>query len=118
MRRFSSIALLGATMLILAMTNIVQAAGDIAGQYYAYGRNTDGSAYEGTAQIAANSDGSFTVNWQVGTAYSGRGNVEGRVFTVDFGANDPVVYVIMEDGDLHGTWGDGLGLDLLTRAPR
>ncbi|MEM9319425.1 MAG: hypothetical protein AAGA70_10520 [Pseudomonadota bacterium] len=105
-----------AVMAGFAMT--MSALGQVAGEYFAYGRNADGSAYSGTVQIVQNGDGSFGVFWQVGSAYSGIGMLNGRVFEVNWGDSDPAVYVLMPDGELHGTWGDGTGLELLTRTPR
>jgi len=104
--------------ILIFLTGTLAALAEIAGDYFVYGRNPDGSAYDGTLQIADNGDGSYTVNWQVGSNYSGRGELKGDVFTVDWGDTDPAVYVVMPDGELHGTWGDGLGLEMLTRTPR
>lgn len=108
-------AVLGA---VLVCATAVAGLAQVAGQYFAYGRNPDGSAYTGTVQIVPNGDNTYTVNWQVGTNYSGQGSVQGNVLVVDWGDTDPAVYVIMSDGDLHGTWADGTGLELLTREPR
>ena len=102
---------------VLTMSTLASLA-DITGAYYAYGRNADGSAYDGTVVIGQNADGSFTVNWTVGTTYSGTGVLAGQVLTVEWGARDPAIYVVMPDGDLHGTWADGTGLELLSRTPR
>lgn len=87
----------------------------VAGSYAAEGRNPDGSAYSG--QVTIRQDGTrVSMDWRIGTdTYSGDGVVEGRVVTVDWGAETPVVYVVMPDGDLHGTWDDGRGLEKLTR---
>ncbi len=87
---------------------------DITGQYFAYGRNADGSAYNGLVGVLDNGDGTFTVNWQVGTVYSGIGTLEGRVFEVEWGSTHPAIYVLMENGELHGTWGNGAGLEIWT----
>ncbi len=40
---------------------------------------------------------------------------EGRVVTVDWGAETPVVYVVMPGGALHGTWDGGMALERLRR---
>jgi hypothetical protein len=104
--------------ILIFLTGTLAAMAEIAGEYFVYGRNPDGSAYEGTLQILGNPDGSYTVNWQVGSSYSGRGELKGDVFTVDWGDIDPAVYVVMPDGELHGTWGDGVGLELLTQTQR
>ncbi len=96
----------------------VAALADITGGYFAYGRNADGTAYDGTVQIRANADGTYAVDWTVGTVYSGVGTLNGDVFVVQWGSTDPAFYIVMPDGDLHGTWGDGAGLELLRRTPR
>jgi hypothetical protein len=85
----------------------------VAGRYRAEGRNPDGSAYAGTVEIAQEGD-SVAVAWQVGNDnYSGTGTIDGRVITVDWGDATPVVYVVMPDGALHGTWADGTALERL-----
>jgi len=104
--------------ILIFLTGTLATLAEIAGDYFVYGRNPDGSAYEGTLQVVGNGDGSYTVNWQVGSNYSGRGELKGDVLTVEWGDTDPAVYVLMPDGELHGTWGDGTGLELLTRTPR
>lgn len=87
---------------------------NIAGSYHSFGRNPDGSSYEGVVQIAQ--DGSIVgFTWRIGNdSYSGEGLIDGRIVAVDWGAASPVVYVVMPDGELHGTWDDGLGLEKLT----
>ncbi len=90
----------------------IAALADITGQYFAYGRNADGSAYQGLVSVLANGDGTFAVNWQVGSTYSGVGRMEGRVLEVEWGDTTPATYVLMPDGELHGTWGDGTGLEI------
>ena len=53
--------------------------------------------------------------WRVGReTYTGEGRIDGRVLTVDWGAEDPIVYVLMPDGELHGTWADGRALEKLS----
>lgn len=87
---------------------------DVSGSYSAEGRNPDGSAYSGRADLVE-ADGVVSVRWQVGSqSYSGQGPINGDVITVDWGQNSPVVYVVMPDGELHGTWADGLALEKLT----
>lgn len=87
---------------------------DISGSYNAQGRNPDGAGYSGTVQIVE-ANGMVAVDWRVGSQnYSGKGTINGDVVTVDWGQRDPVVYVIMPDGELHGTWADGAGLEKLT----
>jgi hypothetical protein len=97
---------------------MAQAQSHILGDYYACGRNADGSAYSGTVTMSPNADDTVTVDWSVGSEYSGIGVLNGDVLTVDWDAEHPAFYIVMPDGELHGTWGDGLGLELLTREPR
>lgn len=87
---------------------------DVTGSYVAQGRNPDGTAYTGTAWLAEDG-GIVSVNWSVGNStYSGSGPIIGDVVTVDWGEGDPVVYVVMPDGELHGTWADGTAIEKLT----
>ena len=69
-------------------------------------------------QITANAYGSYLVRWSVGTVYSGTGVLQGQVLTVTWGAAFPAIYVVMPDGELHGTWANGEGLDRLNRVSR
>lgn len=87
----------------------------ISGSYRVEGRNPDGSGYAGTVRITENGD-AISMAWQVGTqTYSGTGVRQGRVITVNWGDAFPVVYVIMPNGALHGTWADGRASERLTR---
>ena len=89
----------------------------LTGQYQSDGRNPDGSPYAGVVRIEDNS-GVVAMTWDVGgQTTTGTGRVEGRVLTVDWGSEAPVIYVIMEDGSLHGTWARGKALELLTLIP-
>ncbi|MEC7256219.1 MAG: hypothetical protein VXW58_00230 [Pseudomonadota bacterium] len=88
---------------------------DISGQYRVEGRNADGSAYAGLVNVNQ-SGGGVGFAWVVGSqSYSGTGTREGRVVTVHWGDSTPVVYVVMPDGTLHGTWADGRALERLSR---
>jgi hypothetical protein len=86
---------------------------DLSGTYRAEGRNPDGSAYTGSVRI--DEEGSaIRVYWTIGaSSYDGLGFRDGRVLVVDWGEQDPVVYVVMADGELHGTWADGTALERL-----
>ncbi|WP_305971132.1 MULTISPECIES: hypothetical protein [unclassified Mameliella] len=92
----------------------IEGGSDIAGAYRVAGRNPDGSAYSGTLQLTGNS-ARYQLTWTIaGQIFRGTGRLEGRVLTVDWqGDSNPVVYVLMPDGSLHGTWADGLALDRL-----
>ena len=109
-RRSAIGAVIGMTILLAPITAL---AGSLSGKYTVNGRNPNGSAYSGTVQIIDN-NGAVAMSWQVGNTYSGVGTVQGRVLTVDWGANDPVIYVVNPDGTLYGTWAKGKALELLT----
>jgi hypothetical protein len=111
MTRRSAIGAVIGMMILLAP--IAALAASLSGKYTVNGRNPNGSAYSGTVQIIDN-NGAVAMSWQVGNTYSGVGKVEGRVLTVDWGANAPVIYVINADGTLYGTWAKGKALELLT----
>ena len=86
----------------------------IDGTYSAYGRNPDGSDYEGRCEIVQQGD-AVEFTWFIGDGENrGAGNIDGRVVTVDWGDATPVVYVVMDDGELHGTWADGTAFEKLT----
>lgn len=85
----------------------------IAGTYDARGMNPDGSVYRGEVKIAQQAS-TVEFYWNIaGQTYTGRGQIEGRVLTVDWGSPTPVVYVLM-GRELHGTWDNGTALEKLT----
>lgn len=87
---------------------------EIGGAYTVQGRNADGSGYAGDLTIRQ-SGPTVQANWQIGAdGFNAAGTLEGRVLTLFWQAGDPVVYVVMEDGELHGTWADGLALEKAT----
>jgi len=87
---------------------------ELNGRYSVIGLNADGSTYSGNATVSQNGD-AVEISWTIGTTvFRGIGTLDGRVLTVYFGAEDPMVYVIMPGGALHGTWADGTALDRLT----
>ena len=84
------------------------------GTYSARGLNADGTAYEGRVDITQQGD-AVEFTWNVGEdVFRGQGSIEGRIVTVDWGDATPVIYVVMDDGELHGTWADGTALEKLT----
>ncbi len=86
---------------------------DIAGSYAANGMNADGSRYAGTVEIAQ-SGATIEMSWSIGNdSYRGTGTLEGRVLSVDWGSDSPVIYVVMNSGELPGTRGDGTALEKL-----
>lgn len=104
------------TILVFAslFSAVLAYADGLTGNYSAQGRNPDGSAYRGIAQITE-TDGAVAITWQVGTStYTGVGKVDGRVLEINWNAEAPVIYVINADGTLYGTWAKGTALELLT----
>ena len=101
-----------ACMLAIAMTGTAAAQG-VSGLYRVEGRNPDGSVYSGTAQLV-DLNGKITIAWQVaGQGYQGSGTRIGDVVQVNWGDQYPVVYVVMPNGQLHGTWANGTALERL-----
>ncbi|MDQ2090135.1 LIC10280 family protein [Marimonas arenosa] len=85
---------------------------DISGTYRVEGRNPDGSAYTGQLTVVESTGGAVAFAWIVAKqSYAGVGTRDGRVVTVDWGADTPVVYVIMPGGKMYGTWADGKALE-------
>lgn len=108
-----ALALALATLPALAGPLAAQSEMPISGAYRAEGMNPDGTTYSGTVQIA-DQGGIVAINWQIGSSnYSGRGIRDGRVLTVDWGDDAPVIYVVMSNGQLHGTWNNGTALERL-----
>lgn len=100
-----------------ALTPVAAAAQgqSLTGRYRAEGRNPDGSTYSGSVELN-DAFGKITMTWKVGSqSYEGLGTRHGRVLTVDWGDTHPVVYVVMPDGSLHGTWANGTALERLSR---
>ncbi|MCR8726253.1 LIC10280 family protein [Frigidibacter sp. ROC022] len=86
----------------------------VAGSYTAQGLYPDGTIYSGLVEIAQNG-GRVAMTWNIeGETYQGTGLIDGRVMAVDWGDATPIVYIIMPDHELHGTWNDGLALEKLT----
>ncbi len=114
-RKFSRrTALAGVAATFLAAPLAAQQA-NLSGSYRAEGRNPDGSAYSGSAVIGQQGN-AVQINWAVGhQAYAGSGILNGQVLVVNWGQPDPVIYVVMQNGDLHGTWAAGTALERLVR---
>jgi len=108
---------LGAALAALALPVFAQSLPDnISGVYRAEGRNPDGSTYRGTVTVQESVSGAVGFAWIVGNqSYAGVGQRDGRVVSVNWGDAHPVVYVIMPNGTMHGTWGDGRALERLQK---
>ena len=116
-RRFVLAGMLAAPLALVALSVPAPAqqapAYFIAGAYDARGMNADGSTYTGQVQIVQTGS-AVDFYWSVaGQSYSGRGVIDGRIVTVDWGSSSPVVYVLM-GRELHGTWNNGLAVEKLT----
>ena len=99
-----------ATASLFAVQGMAQG---VNGLYRVEGRNPDGSAYSGSAQLVEIND-TVTIAWQVaGQGYQGTGTRNGDIVWVNWGADHPVVYVVMPSGQLHGTWANGQALERL-----
>lgn len=107
---FSRRLLLALAFLLIPAGALAQA---IAGTYTAQGRNPDGSAYSGTVVVSESGD-SVHFFWKIGaSSYEGNGARSQDVVTVDWGDQNPVYYLIMPSGELHGTWANGTALERL-----
>ena len=88
---------------------------DINGIFRAECRYPNGKAYVGSA-IVSEANGTARISWAIdGQDYAGTGVRQGQVVAVDWGQPDPIVYVVMANGSLHGTWASGRALERLIR---
>lgn len=90
----------------------------IGGTYTVEGKNPNGARYEGSCVITGDAAAGFQFNWTIGADnYQGTGTLDGDTLTVDWGAPEPVVYKVTEDGaKLKGKWGPkGKGKEKLTK---
>ena len=86
----------------------------LAGQYDVDGRNPNGSQYDGRVEITVRDDVAY-FRWDIGSqVFKGQGTLAGNVLTVDWGQADPVIYIVQDDGSLHGTWSNGRASERLT----
>ncbi|MDP4034512.1 MAG: hypothetical protein Q8P60_16980 [Pseudorhodobacter sp.] len=94
---------------------------DIGGSYLIQGRNFDGSAYGGQAEIVRTSDVTCEIYWTTGSTTSqGICMRSGDVFSAAYklgSAVGLVIYRIGQNGVLDGTWtvagSNGVGYELL-----
>lgn len=90
----------------------------INGTYAVEGTTPEGGKYTGSVIINGSAQNGFQFNWTIGAdKYSGTGTLSGNVLTVDWGAEEPVVYVVTAGGKrLAGKWGkQGKGRENLAR---
>jgi hypothetical protein len=84
------------------------------GSYRVQGTNPNGSSYQGTLSIER-SGLLYLLRWRIGQeTYQGQGTLYGNILTVDWGHPDPVVYQVLHDGTLEGTWARGQARETLT----
>jgi hypothetical protein len=77
--------------------------------YRVEGTNPNGSPYRGTLTIER-SDTLYLLRWKIGKdTFQGQGTLNGRTLTIDWGSPDPIIYQVMNDGTLQGTWAKGQG---------
>lgn len=114
MNRRSFVTALALAGTVYCVSPVLAADVSIAGTFSTQGRNVEGQAYEGIATVVQ--DGStVSFEWEIGSQLiKGSGAIDGKIVTVDWGSEYPVVYLVMPDGELHGTWADGLAFDKLT----
>lgn len=103
----------GAATEIAWRTDVVYKGVQVKGSYRVQGTNPDGTVYTGQVSVTQ-SGNSFTFSWNVGQSYQGKGKLDGEVMTVDWGDEFPVVYKVLEGGNLLiGTWADGYATEVL-----
>ena len=111
-----------ASALILLASVASASAQSLPGKYRVEGKNADGSAYSGTAQIVATTETTCRIVWKTGSSTSegicmrnGNSFAAGYVLGESIGL---VVYKIMADGTLEGAWTiadtEGVGEEILT----
>jgi len=101
---------------LLVLTSTLYA--EIGGTYAVSGKNLQGGRYEGTCVVSGDAASGYSFSWTIGSeSYTGTGTLSGDTLTVDWGAPEPVVYKVLEDGaQLKGRWGpDGKGKEKLTK---
>jgi hypothetical protein len=99
------------------------AAQDFGGMYNVQGTNLNGSPYAGTAEIRVISDTTCEIYWTTGgTTSQGICMRYGPAFAAGYTMGNVVglvIYQIMDDGSLNGTWTisgqPGSGTEVLTR---
>ncbi len=107
---------------LVLMGTVSASAGNLAGQYQVAGKNVDGSAYTGTAEIVATSDTTCKMSWQTGgTTSQGICMRNANSFAASYALADAiglVLYQIKPDGSLQGLWTiagrPGVGTETLT----
>jgi hypothetical protein len=109
---------------LVAATTVGVAAQDFGGTYNVQGTNLNGSPYSGTAEVKVISDTTCEIYWTTGgTTSQGICMRYGPAFAAGYVMGDGtvglVIYQIMDDGTLDGTWtisgAPGSGTEVLTK---
>lgn len=86
---------------------------NVSGLYNIEGSNPNGTRYRGTVTVKKTGD-TYIFNWKVGTAYSGKGKLEGDIMTANWGDKYPVIYKVEDGGNrLVGKWANGAASETL-----
>ena len=115
-----AIAIATAVVLFASISGV--SAQNLPGKYNVEGKNLDGSAYSGPAEIVATSETTCRIRWQTGDTTSegicmrnGSSFAAGYVLGKSIGL---VVYEMKDDGSLNGVWTiadqNGVGEEVLT----
>jgi len=114
---------IGAICLVAAAVAMPANAQNVGGKYTVTGRNFDGAAYTGTAQIAPNGS-TCRIAWQTaGTASEGLCMLSGKTLAAFYKLGSTyglVIYDLQPNGSLVGVWTiadkKGTGTEVLTPA--
>lgn len=99
---------ISAVALLLTASAAMAAPGDVGGRYNVEGKNPNGSAYRGTAEIIVTTKNTCRILWKTGgttsegicmrneNAFSAAYELQGKVGLV--------IYEIMDDGTMEGIW--------------
>jgi hypothetical protein len=88
------------------------------GSYSVTGTNPDGSSYRGTAAIEKLAE-NYRITWNIGRdTFHGSGPLAGNVLTINWrraggGMGGVVIYKVVGDGTLTGTWSGGNATEVL-----
>ena len=115
------IAIAVATAVVLFASISGASAQNLRGKYNVEGKNLDGSAYSGTAEIIATSETTCRIRWETGgTPSEGICMGNGNSFAAGYVLGDSiglVVYEMKNDGSLDAVWTiadhDGVGEEVL-----
>ena len=115
-----AVGIAGAFILLAGVASA--SAQSLPGNYRVEGKNLDGSAYSGTAEIVATSETTCRIAWKTGgTTAAGICMRNGDSFAAGYVLGEAiglVVYKMMPDGTLEGAWTiadqEGVGEETLT----